>query len=1026
MAIRLNLQRSADNGVSWTTHVSAVLAPYTGSLAVPPLAPGTYQIRAQSYDDADGSAPSAWSAATTYTVERAPSAMIVYEGEISVNGGAWTHAFERLDETRWRLELGGYGHGTSIALRVRRRDLSDGSAPSAWSTTLSITVSAPTAAPVASIGALPLMRGLSAGERTLMDGRDYLVRHQLLVRDDDGTWRDVSALLAEDFFVGARWEDGDAPVTTLALDLLREVERRDGTVFSLAPFMTGSAINVRASNNTYAPLLQHGRAVQLRTAVIARGTEPVAGDWVTEFDGRLDDPDWGAAVIRVSARDWGAALQDTMVTAPKRYGSDAGVPLATVMREILADTGHGNVTLAVVGDPNWHLRPFEQAAGVSVLDALQSLALQIGWSVRYRPTDRATWQLALYAPSRSDVSGTTADLTLVPSRYLDVPSFATVTDGVRNIVRVAYLDAASKQAETVEVQHANSIARHGRRFMQLALGAASNIRTRSEAQTFADLALADLAEPAFRAQIDRLYHWAPQPGAVVSLGANTVHHDTAQKAAIVGVVREITRTRTRMTLTLRGRAQGAYQAWLRREGPPSPALGPLAIRAKATPVAADDTSLTVRLTGEVTRGGVPVGQVAEVAITAVADGVTVLEGPAIGVRAPSGTLWRLARPASRVPGSFVYRAQVPGASAEDRAAVPQQGVSIEGLAALVWSEFGVVAAASTATVTRVRGVLTDPAGKATGSATVSVTRTGPITTVTPVSPGSPPALPVTGPLPLTVEFDVPRQAFQSGESIVEAQGSAPGVQGDWERVVIHAVERDTVTLAPRLVRAGGTATTESYHVEHGAVPAGVGAISYATSGTATVASGAGTVASPWVVNRPAFNGGGARFTVTASATGAASGSDGVDVQPQEDVSATRRVVVSSRAFRAADEATTTGSYSLAHMTNTSAAARMFEAPVILPTGATLTAVVFHYLSSAANQHEFAVRVTDAALASSSIASGFGGNTNSIAASLAFVLSRSVATETELVLQCTMAASGTGAQLFRAVVEYTAPGLNVSL
>lgn len=100
-------------------------------------------------------------------------------------------------------------------------------------------------------------------------------------------------------------------------------------------------------------------------------------------------------------------------------------------------------------------------------------------------------------------------------------------------------------------------------------------------------------------------------------------------------------------------------------------------------------------------------------------------------------------------------------------------------------------------------------------------------------------------------------------------------------IVVPAVSRDTVTLAPKLVQAAVTATTESYYAEHGAVPAGVGAITYATSGTATVASGAGTSGDPWVVTRPVFGSGASRLTVTASATGASSGTDAADVTPQE-------------------------------------------------------------------------------------------------------------------------------------------------
>ena len=86
-----------------------------------------------------------------------------------------------------------------------------------------------------------------------------------------------------------------------------------------------------------------------------------------------------------------------------------------------------------------------------------------------------------------------------------------------------------------------------------------------------------------------------------------------------------------------------------------------------------------------------------------------------------------------------------------------------------------------------------------------LSRTGPDDTVTATTA-------LTGPLPLTVEFDVPRQPAGSGESVVEAYGSAPGVQGDWERIGVQAVEQDTVTPALALrvrefSRAAGVSVT---------------------------------------------------------------------------------------------------------------------------------------------------------------------------------------------------------------------------
>lgn len=875
MAIVYHGQVRAQGAATWGTLFSArSLTSYTWALAA--LAAGAYEVQLQAEDTSDG-ALSAWSATRTITVDHTPAGLVVTEGEISVNGGAYTPLFTRLAETRMTLDLSPYADGDVLRVRLYGVDLADNAA-SAYSAVRTITVQRHPAALFTTAPSLGTFRGLSAAEKAVHASQDRATHVWVEVKDEDGAWRDVSALAGEDYVQAVRvTESADANVVAADFTFLRETRRTSGVVDSLAPLMTGSALNVRSSNGTYAPFVQKGREIRVRAAVVARGAAVVEGDKIGIFHGYLDDPDWGNGVS-VPARDLGSRLLDTIVEVSKTYGSESGTAVADVMRQILGDNGLGSVTLCVVGSPNWFVRPYELAAGTTVFAALESLAAQFGWLVRYRWTSRLVSQLCLYEPSRAAVTGATPAFTFSPSRYLGVSSFATESDGIRNIVQLAWRDAATGETRTLPapVRDEDSIARYGPRYMQVAFDATSNIDTEAEAETLAALALTDLSQPYLRATAT--YRLLPAVGRddVLEFAPNGVHHDTAQRGAVVALTHEIAWQGAGVTattaVTIRGRPLGAYWQYLRRQAPPAPALGPVTLRARSQMVAADDTTWTVRLYGEALRGGFPTGQVPSVRVTQVYDGTQILAGPAIGALAPGGTLVTFARPAGAVPGSFAFEAILPDGTTEpNRDPVPQIGVSIDGLATLVWTEFDPLPEAEQpdpATVTRYRGTVSDPLGAATGDVTVTLTRTGADDTVTPLGP-------LAGPLPFTFEFDAPRQAFQSGESMVQAYAAAPGVQGEWERVAVAALERDTVTLPIRYTIDLRTATmqraTVIAYAPNGAVAPDLVYEAIGTSLTQVSETITGTeIARVYDMTRPADGAGAGSVTVRPILAGAES------------------------------------------------------------------------------------------------------------------------------------------------------------
>lgn len=893
MAIRYNGRYSTDAGTSWTSWFTGVL---TLTQVVPP-ALGAMVLQGQAYDDADTSPPTAW-ASLDITVAMSTAA-VVAEIERSVNGAAFQpvpHA-NRIAGTRLRVDATDVMSGSTVQLRGRWRDLSDGSAPTAWAVGPLYRVVRPTPSPVVALAALPKLRALTAAEISVLTAARVVPHWRVEKRDADGVWREMTGLAGGEDFVKSLsvTESASDPVARARFTFHREVERADGTTASLAPFMEGSTLNARGSG-AYAPFLAAGDEIRVLACGLAVGENPASGDWVGLFHGLLDDPTTAggrdAGEITVDARDLGRRLQDTIVTTPRTYGAVGGQPRAAVMRQFLADNGLSSVTLAVVGQDIWQMEPREVAPGVTVMEMLTAWALEgTGWRVGYRWTGRTTSQLCLYAPSRVPAgSVATPAITLTPSRYLDLAALRTASDGVRNVIEGVAIERATGETITRTVRDEDSIARHGLRFMRLGFDARSHVDTVTRLDNFLRTALTDVAEP-FLDAAGVAVQLLPGLGVddVVALAPNAVQHDTTQQGAVVQVEHTISRTEQTTTVELWGRPAGAFRAWLDREEV-FIVSQPVILTARAEPVGAKAKSVLYRLVARAARGGADIGAAPEVAVIEPAGGIAVLAGPPAGVSAPSGTVVEISQPpAGHSPGRFTLRATLPGAApVEAVITVPPVGATIEGLASLAWTAFALVPASSTNDVSRYEATLSDPRNAATGQATVTLTRTGALTTVTPVT-----GFPLVGPLPLTIAFDAPRQAHVGVESLVEAYGTAPGVQGAWQRVAIQALGQDTQTPAFTLTqsmfsnrvdllpewrhpRTGAVEQADSFAITEGA--------SFDITATfypAPAVPGHGSPVVPWVVERAPFGGGSRRFTIIAHKAGFASQTAEVDIQAQE-------------------------------------------------------------------------------------------------------------------------------------------------
>jgi hypothetical protein len=295
-------------------------------------------------------------------------------------------------------------------------------------------------------------------------------------------------------------------------------------------------------------------------------TAAKVGDWREVFRGVVETLDVASDPLTFTGTDLGGVLQRTFIETPRTYGSTGGTAIETVIQSILTDNGTG-VTLRVVGTPSVMLSPFVQKEE-SVLEAVRTLALRIGWDCRYRwDSSTSTFRLTLYQPNRA---GGAASWTWQPYHYQEVDKVEQTLLDVRNVVRLTYYDrtamvGGSPTLTPVVKTDATSIAAYGRQFMGIVEGKESTIDSPGEADAMATAALADLKQPLLALSATCTFLYAAELGDMQAFKANGEHFSADQTLAVVSLSHELTPDGATTTVGLRGTPVAASADWLRME-----------------------------------------------------------------------------------------------------------------------------------------------------------------------------------------------------------------------------------------------------------------------------------------------------------------------------------------------------------------------------------------------------------------------------------------------------------------------------
>jgi hypothetical protein len=337
-------------------------------------------------------------------------------------------------------------------------------------------------------------------------------------------------------------ESVDNQAATATLSLKRQIYE-----LSLAPTMNNSPLNQFpvASSAATGPdaranqdLLVPGTAI----TIFARRVPNQFGDpnqiALTKgqliFQGTIDEVEWASDTISVSCVDQGAQLIDTYIEEIAAYNTPNLTSTVQVGMQavITATLGGAAPALYTPADPSWTIGPWKQRRE-SVMQAIQSLADQIGWLVKYKwdPITNA-FRLTFHDPDRDQ---TRFDGIVTVNDYSEVATISQALTNVRNVVRITYGDALQpiNQDEdgnwinaiaTETVSDAASIAAYGRRFMEISESATSNIDTAAEAQAMGNAILADLKQPDTNMSLD-LPYWEIEVGDRLVFEANGTTFD---------------------------------------------------------------------------------------------------------------------------------------------------------------------------------------------------------------------------------------------------------------------------------------------------------------------------------------------------------------------------------------------------------------------------------------------------------------------------------------------------------------------
>jgi len=444
------------------------------------------------------------------------------------------------------------------------------------------------------------MRTISTSQEILLANAGAVLWARLRIQDSGGTWRDWESLAGgSGLVISLDWGDS---IDARYQDAKVEVGYRRW-LDNASPLIAG---------NRLSGYLDVGRRVDIAVALMPEDVTPSGGDYVTSFDGVIqsyDLRDDGVAVLDCRDR-LGALLADRWIEADTTYGG-ASDPMADVIQDILDDWGDAEVLWVPGTAPTFNINAYNQQP-MAVLDALREIALLIGADLRPRwRASSSAFEIALTEPDRTGGVPVYSH-----EQWVAVDRASVSRDEIRNVIQVNYPgatnDAGQREWATVWAannyttgsapwrgetpQAGSSIAKYGRRWMEVSNGTSSGIDNATEAQNLANIILADLAEPDldWGVQLPGLF-WPVELNDYYLFAADGARFTSLIAVAVMSYRHRVDAGGGRTALTCSGRPKAGRRVWLDREARPGTTPTLSTLTPGATTLAATEVSLGARL-----------------------------------------------------------------------------------------------------------------------------------------------------------------------------------------------------------------------------------------------------------------------------------------------------------------------------------------------------------------------------------------------------------------------------------------------
>jgi len=382
------------------------------------------------------------------------------------------------------------------------------------------------------------------------------------------TWVDLTDLNGFDWVKSVDYgESIDTPAWTATVRLHSHLT--DNPLFSLSPFLASSV------NNTGGVLIQPYRKIRISTAMVPMGDPRSSASFNVVFIGRVLSYDMTPGEISVQCLDRTSELQNLFIEDERTYGdvdptTTTAADVEEIIQNIIDDHYNTNTTIGgsastaranpmslrdtagggTLGSP-YHLydasgtstAPHDSSTGFAIREynqtkmpvwqAISTLAGTIGYQLRFRWHEGTSIDDFVLVMENPDRAASTANFTLDPTLgQCVINSVGLSSQNVRNVVRVGYISTGTKPLNS-EDNDATSIAKYGRKFFEMNVGATSQIDTSGEADAMRDAVLNDTKEPTAQVQVMTPYLWYAQLNDLVAIEADNFFFDSQQKLAIL-------------------------------------------------------------------------------------------------------------------------------------------------------------------------------------------------------------------------------------------------------------------------------------------------------------------------------------------------------------------------------------------------------------------------------------------------------------------------------------------------------------